>query len=87
MKAVSERQKALMWHIGEYSYYIGRPPSLGELASAMGVSSTGSICAMLQSLRRKGMVAWDKHKSRTVRLTGGRVKYEDDSFVLETCNG
>lgn len=87
MKAVSERQKALLWHIGEYSYHIGRAPNLTELAQVMGVSSTSQVCVMLQSLKRKGMVTWEKHKTRTVRLTGGRVKYEDDSFVLETFNG
>jgi SOS-response transcriptional repressor LexA len=44
------------------------PPTLRELARALGLRSFGSLWEHLDRLRDLGLVTWDAGKSRTLRV-------------------
>ena len=45
----------------------GYPPSLPELAAAVGLKSTATVKYHLDRMRDDGLVTWVPHKNRTLR--------------------
>lgn len=66
---VTSRQMEMLGFISGHQRRHGFPPSIRELASAMGHTSTNGINEMLESLRLKGCVTRSSLTSRGVLLT------------------
>ncbi len=54
----------------------GHAPSLRELCSELAISSPNGIECHLKILKRKGLVAWEPGKSRTLRLVVKGISVE-----------
>ena len=68
MEKLTERQKQILDFIGETVAASGMPPTVAEIATAMGVSSTNGIRGHLQALDRKGAIELVPNASRGIRL-------------------
>lgn len=68
MEKLTERQKQLLDFIKETVAASGMPPTVAEIAVAMGVSSTNGIRQHLQALERKGAIELVPNASRGIRL-------------------
>lgn len=66
---VTPRQMEMLGFISGHQLRHGFPPSIRELAGAMGHTSTNGINEMLESLRLKGCVTRSSLTSRSVLLT------------------
>jgi repressor LexA len=66
------RQRKVLQVIRESVQKRGYPPSMREIAEAVGLTSTGSVSYQLSTLRKKGYLHSDAGKARTteVRLPG-----------------
>lgn len=64
--APTSRQLQIVGLIRESWRTHRRAPSVPELADALGVRSTYTVTTLLESLRRRGLVAWEPTKSRTL---------------------
>ncbi|HEY5604217.1 MAG TPA: transcriptional repressor LexA [Gammaproteobacteria bacterium] len=68
MEQLTERQKEILDFISETVAASGMPPTVAEIAAAMGVSSTNGIRGHLQALERKGAIELVPNASRGIRL-------------------
>lgn len=64
----SKGQRALLASIRRLEAKRGFPPTIRELASDLGVSTTNGVAQTLDALRRKGWVTWDRGHSRTLKI-------------------
>ncbi|NOZ52327.1 MAG: repressor LexA [Gammaproteobacteria bacterium] len=70
MKNLTKRQAQILAFIRNEVAANGMPPTVVEIASAMGVSSTHGIRQHLQALARKGAVELIPNASRGIKLLG-----------------
>jgi repressor LexA len=68
-KALSDRQKAILEYIQNYSTTNGRPPTIREIGGAVNISSTSVVNYNLTKLKEKGLLERDADVSRGLRLT------------------
>lgn len=68
MKALTERQQAILDFIEQCVTEAGFPPTIAEIATAFGVRSTNSVRGHLQALARKGVIELVPSASRGIRL-------------------
>ena len=68
MKALTPRQAQLLDLIRESIAVRGMPPTVAELAAALGVKSTHGVRGHLQALERKGAIELMPGVSRGIRL-------------------
>jgi repressor LexA len=68
MEKLTERQSQILDFIRETVAASGMPPTVAEIAVAMGVSSTNGIRGHLQALERKGAIELVPNASRGIRL-------------------
>lgn len=66
----TERQVQVLEAIQAFVDEHGYSPTLRELGAMLGIKSTNGVTEHLNSLVRKGCVAWDRGKSRTIRVIG-----------------
>lgn len=69
MRPLSEKQKQILAFIREYTTSQGYPPSVREIAAAVGLRSPSSVHAHLKRLRELGYLDRDGHKTRAITLT------------------
>lgn len=62
------RQRKVLQVIRESVQKRGYPPSMREIAEAVGLASTGSVSYQLSTLRKKGYLHSDAGKARTVEV-------------------
>ncbi len=67
---LSTRQKAILKFISAFVDENGYPPTIREIGSACGISSTSVVNYNLNKLGRKGLLARDREVSRGLRLLG-----------------
>jgi repressor LexA len=67
IKKLTERQKEFLNFIQNFSSENGYPPSMRELASAMGRSSSAGAKTMIERLVKKGVLQKDDHRARGIR--------------------
>jgi repressor LexA len=67
IKKLTERQKEFLNFIQNFSSENGYPPSMRELASAMGRSSSAGAKTMIERLAKKGVLQKDDHRARGIR--------------------
>ncbi len=65
----STRQLQVLREIRRHHQAKGFPISIRELGDALGISSTNGVTDHLRALARKGLVRWEKQRSRTLLLT------------------
>lgn len=69
---LSERQRKVLEAIRAWMRDHGYPPSVREIGTAVGLTSTSSVAYQLRVLERKGYLRKDPHRPRTVGvLVGG----------------
>lgn len=66
---LSDRQKRMLDFIQEFSVEYGYPPSIREIGSDVGISSTSVVNYNLNRLVDEGYLSRDKNVSRGIRLT------------------
>lgn len=69
-KPLSERQKSILAYIHSYVAEHGRPPTIREIGSAVGITSTSVVNYNLTRLKEMGLLERDADVSRGLRLTG-----------------
>jgi len=67
-KRLSEKQRRILEFVGEYIDDNGYPPSMREICSAAGISSTSVVSYNLDRLEEAGLIARDREVSRGLRL-------------------
>ena len=67
-KGLSERQEQILQFIREFTREEGRPPTLREIGSAVGISSTSVVDYNLNALAKKGYLTRNPHVSRGIRI-------------------
>lgn len=60
----------------------GYPPSIREICSAVGLKSTSSVHAYLESLENKGYIIKDSHSSRSIKIVDANSS-ESNSQISE----
>jgi len=71
MRTLTPRQIEILEVIRQTLATQGMPPTIAEIATAIGVSSTHGVRGHLQALERKGAIALVTGASRGIRLLGG----------------
>ena len=69
---LTETQRDVLDFIIEYKAAEERPPTIREIGSEFGWSSTNAVKCHLNALRTKGYIDWEDGKSRTIKV----LKYE-----------
>ncbi len=67
-KGLSERQEQILQFIREFTREEGSPPTLREIGSAVGISSTSVVDYNLNALAKKGYLTRNPHVSRGIRI-------------------
>ena len=70
---ITAKQQAVLDCIKESILNKGFPPSVREICETVGLKSTSSVHAHLETLEKKGYIRRDAAKSRTIEIL-------DDSF-------
>lgn len=72
-RKLSERQHKMLDFIRKFSLENGYPPSIREIGSAVGISSTSVVNYNLNRLEEQGYLDRDQNVSRGIRLTENLV--------------
>lgn len=70
MRPISQKQRQILTYIQECTARQGYPPSVREIAAAVGLRSPSSVHAHLKHLRELGYLEQEHGKTRTIKLTG-----------------
>lgn len=79
---LSDRQRRMLEFIQSHSLENGYPPSIREIGSAVGISSTSVVNYNLNRLVDEGYLSRDQHVSRGIRLTEKVARFTEQ--VAET---
>lgn len=66
---LSEKHIRILQFLADYQAKFNRPPSIREICSKVGISSTSVVNYDLDQLERRGFIVRDDHISRGLRLT------------------
>jgi repressor LexA len=69
--SLNPTQEAVLQFLMERSQQ-GLPPSVREIMARVGLKSTSSVQAILETLEKRGLIARDLRRKRTVRVAGGK---------------
>ena len=69
MKLPTTRQLLVLNTIHVMREVNGQAPSYRELMGVLGFSSLNAVADHMRLLKKKGLVTWEPHKARTLRLT------------------
>lgn len=70
MRPISDKQKQILAFIRDYTQEQGYPPSVREIAAAVGLRSPSSVHAHLKHLRELGYLEKGDRKTRAITLAG-----------------
>lgn len=70
MRPISQKQRQILTYIQACTARQGYPPSVREIAAAVGLRSPSSVHAHLKHLRELGYLEQEDGKTRTIKLTG-----------------
>lgn len=77
MEALTKKEQKLLDIITEYFNTKGYPPTVRELLPLMNLTSTSSVHAQLNNLKRKGYLVNDPTKPRTLALANHEQTHQD----------
>jgi SOS-response transcriptional repressor LexA len=69
--APTARQSEVLSAIAAYIVEHGFAPTVRELGERIGCSSPNGTTCHLKALEKKGLLIWDSHRARTMRLAPG----------------
>jgi repressor LexA len=72
MDDVTPRQQRILDFIRDAVRDRGYPPTVREIGEAVGLTSSSSVHAQLENLRRKGLLRKDPSKPRAIEVAGAR---------------
>lgn len=72
MRQLSERQERILSFIEEYMDDHGRPPTVREIGTKVGISSTSVVDYNLKALERQGRLQRDRDLARGIELPNRR---------------
>jgi repressor LexA len=78
---LSARQEAIMGFINEFLRENAYPPTIRDIGSAVGISSTSVVNYNLNILEREGFITRDRDVSRGLRLVGESLHRGDVIFL------
>lgn len=81
--ALSERQQQIYSFIQRFSSDKGRPPTIREIGSNVGISSTSVVNYNLNILEKAGLISREKEVSRGLRLTAPNGKPMNDARFVQ----
>lgn len=67
---ITVRQRRVVKLIERHWKENGYAPTVRELSRELGFASPVGVQCHLTALRKKGVITWQEHTSRTIRLTG-----------------
>lgn len=73
MKSITPRQQEILDHIRQTLRQSGVPPTIAEIADALGIKSTNAVRGHLQALARKGVIELMPSLARGIRLLEHRI--------------
>jgi repressor LexA len=79
---ISDKQRRILDFVGEYIDENGYPPSMREICSAAGISSTSVVSYNLDRLEEAGYIVRDREVSRGLRLAEAAQEQETPTGVL-----
>ena len=82
MRPLSEKQKQILAFIREYTDEQGYPPSVREIAAAVGLRSPSSVHAHLKRLQELGKLDKGEHKTRAITIAGETHRSGDSVPIL-----
>lgn len=80
--ALTDRQRAILNYIDHEVHTTGVPPSIRQIGTALGISSTNGVRAHLQALEKKGYIHRNLRTSRGI-ATMDRLRRLDASVLHE----
>ena len=66
----TEKQASILSFISRYAYSTGYPPTIREIAEEFGLSSTKSVKAQLDALKKKGLLTRKGRRARAIEVVG-----------------
>ena len=76
---ITNKQREVLEYLKQHVLQKGYPPSVREICDAVGLKSTSSAHAHLESLERNGYIRKDPTKPRAIEIV-------DDGFIKFTSN-
>jgi len=67
-KKGEDKQQKILAFVNEYMHEYGYPPSIREICKGVGLSSTSTVHAHLETLKKNGILEKANAKSRSLRL-------------------
>ena len=83
MENLTKRQEDVLNYIKEFVASHGFPPTVREIGSALGASSSATIQAHLNSLEDKGFIRKEKTKNRSIELLVDNEFLPQNESVVE----
>ena len=83
MEKLTKRQEDALKFIKTYIVSHGYPPTVREIATAIGVSSPATVQAHLESLADKGYIKKGNNKNRTIELMVKNEYLEQNEDVVD----
>jgi len=81
-KHLSKRQRKILEFLSEYIEETGYPPSIREIGTAAGISSTSVVSYNLKRLEERGYISRDREVSRGLKLTpAAQVQTRPDAVI------
>jgi repressor LexA len=74
MKSLTARQEAILVHIRQFIDDFGYPPTIRQIQTALGISSTSVVDYNLNILEREGHLRRDPDTSRGLEVVGESVR-------------
>lgn len=82
MKELTKRQNEILNFIKEYIVSHGYPPTVREIGSALGISSSATIHAHLVNIESKGFIKRQETKNRAIELlVDNEFKQKEENVV------
>lgn len=69
MTAPTDRQREILSFIRDWTQRRQYAPTIREIGDGLGITSTNGVNDHLLALQKRGLVAWEPHCNRTLRLT------------------
>ncbi len=80
---LTTRQKRMLEFIQRHLQETGYPPTIREIGSAVGISSTSVVNYNLNVLQEKGYIERERERSRGLRVVGGKGQVSRRTAVEE----
>ncbi len=81
MKALSERQNAILAFLNDFEERKGYPPSVRDIQKGCDISSTSVVDYNLRLLEQRGHIRRDREVSRGIEILGGAPSRNRESKV------